>query len=92
MRKAMKCAGAAAVIAEAWARQDPERAAAWAEKLTPEHDRAAALRAAARGWATRSASRPRAWAEAIHDPQDAVQALVGVAEAELPPPAQSQPS
>ena len=87
MRKAMKCAGAAAVIAEAWARQDPERAAAWAEKLTPEHDRAAA-----RGWATRSAARSRAWAEAIHDPQDAVQALVGVAEAELPPPAQSQPS
>jgi hypothetical protein len=80
-------AGAAAVVAEAWARQTPERAAAWAEKLAPEHDRAAALRAAARGWATRSAAAAMAWAEAIHNPQDAVPALVGVAEAELPPPA-----
>jgi hypothetical protein len=84
-------AGAAAVVAEAWARQSPERAAAWAEKLTPEHDRAAALRAAARGWGTLSAAAARAWAESLHNPQDAVPALVGVAEAELPPPARFPP-
>ena len=79
-------AGAAAVVAEAWARQSPERAAAWAEKLAPELDRAAALRGAAHGWGQRSVAEALAWAAAIRNPQDAVPALVGVAEAELPHP------
>ena len=71
--------GAAAAVVAAWAAKEPQQAAAWAAKLTPDRDRAAALRAVAAAWAKNSPAEALAWAKSLQDPHDAVHALVGVA-------------
>jgi hypothetical protein len=73
-------AGAAEVVAGAWAKKDPKAAAAWAESLAPETDRPAALRAAAAAWAKSAPADADAWAQGLKDNPSAVRALVGVAE------------
>jgi hypothetical protein len=73
-------AGAAAAVGAAWAAKDPNKAAAWAEDLTPDRDRAAALRAVAAAWAKNAPPAALAWARALQSSHDAVHALVGVAE------------
>jgi hypothetical protein len=70
---------AASVVGAAWAAKEPKQAAAWAARLTPDRDRAAALRAVAATWANGSPPEALAWAKSLQDPCDAVHALVGVA-------------
>jgi len=71
--------GAASVVGAAWTAKELQQAAAWAAKLTPDRDRAAALRAVAATWAKHSPSEALAWAKSLPNDHDAVHALVGVA-------------
>jgi hypothetical protein len=73
-------AGAAAVAGAAWAAKNPKAAAAWAEKLRPDRDRLATLRAIAATWAKVASAEAFAWADGLRDPQDGAFALVGLGE------------